>query len=206
VTIFRDNADFDLLRDFRQGKPSALEQVYWEYVDLVAYVVRRGTVSTPGTDFPGTWSIEHSDLVQETFARAFTEEARLAYDGIRRYQSYLLTICRNLLVDVARKKGRELLYDFSTDERISAAEPVSDLPEPWADPETTRVVRGYIAELPAELRTLYEARYVKGLSQVRTAQELKITRQRVRTLEKRLRKGLGRALKRAIRSQKQVGR
>jgi RNA polymerase sigma-70 factor (ECF subfamily) len=177
VTIFAERAG--LLPRFRRGERAALEEVYFAYIDLVAFVVRQS--------FHGAHA---ADLIQETFARAFAERARLAYDGLRPYRPFLLTICRNLVVDDGRKRGRELAVD--------------DPPEPlpadgghdpeWADAETVAVVERYVAGLEGKLRALYEERYVKDRSQNEAAAALGLTRQKVRTLEERLRRGLERAL------------
>ena len=59
------------------------------------------------------------------------------------------------------------------------------------------VVRAYLASLDDPLlHQVYEKRYVEGMSQVRTAEQLALSRQRVRTLEDRRRRRLRRALKR----------
>ena len=42
--------------------------------------------------------------MQEAFRRAFEERARSAYDGLRPYRRYLLTITRNLVIDQLRKQ------------------------------------------------------------------------------------------------------
>lgn len=169
----------ELLARFRAGERPALEEVYFAYVDIVAYVVRQ--------TFRGA---EAADLIQETFTRAFAERARLAYDGLRPYKPFVLTICRNLVVDEARKRGRELVVE----------EPPETLPadgahDPeWADPATVAAVERYIAGLEPKLRALYEERYVKDRSQNEAAAALGLTRQKVRTLEDKLRRGLERAL------------
>ena len=178
MTVFVDRPD--LLRRFRAGDRAALEEVYFAYVDLVAHVVRQS--------FHGA---EAADLIQETFARAFAERARLGYDGLRPYKPFLMTVCRNLVVDEARKRGREVV--------------VEDPPEPlpgdaaadpeWADAATVGVVERYVAGLDGKLRALYEERYVKDRSQNEAAAALGLTRQKVRTLEDRLRRGLQEALR-----------
>ena len=188
MTIFQEDAE--LLRAFRAGETAALERVYWWYVDAVANIVRHGTVI--GGASARAWGSEHSDLVQETFARAFSERARLAYDGLRAYRPYLLTICRNLLVDHARRKGRQLELDENI-ERLAESTPNDD--DDWAEPEVVATVRRYIQELDPELLDVYRQRYVAGVSQAACANALGLSRQTVRTLEKRLREGLRRALK-----------
>jgi DNA-directed RNA polymerase specialized sigma24 family protein len=104
VTIFKANPA--LLHDFREGKRAALEAVYWRYINLVASVARRGASHLCS----GAGSLlldEQRDLIQETFARAFQERTRLAYNGIDEYRPYLLAICRNSLMDLFRKRLRQ---------------------------------------------------------------------------------------------------
>jgi len=170
----------ELLRRFRAGERAALETVYWEYVDLIGFVARRGSGRADVAD----------DLVQETFARAFAERARLAYDGLRPYKPYLLTICRNLLADWAQKSGKDLSADLLTDDPQIEPDP----PEAWAEPATVALVERYLAGLDPRLRAVYEQRYQQDRSQNQTAEALGLSRQRVRTLEERLRRGLSRVL------------
>ncbi len=64
---------------------------------------------------PGGGSSELEDLIQEVFVRAFSEKGRLAYDGLRDYEPYICTIARNLLIDRARKQGREVPLDWDAE-------------------------------------------------------------------------------------------
>jgi RNA polymerase sigma-70 factor (ECF subfamily) len=171
----------DLLDSFRKGDRAALEEVYWAYVDRVVWFLRRSV--RPG---------EVRDLLQEVFIRAFSESSRAAYDGVRDYGPYLLTVARNLVVDAARKSGRELsLEDLPFEEPAATEERAVE----WADSDTMRIVESYLQSLSDEVRGVHDARYVRGLSQRDAADHLGITRQQLRTLEAKLRTGLARALK-----------
>jgi RNA polymerase sigma factor (sigma-70 family) len=195
LPIFADKPE--LLRAFRAGDTAALEAVYWAYVDAVAHVVRRGAALASDAHVRGAPVEDWGDLVQETFTRAFAERARLAYDGLRPYRPYLLTICRNLLADWMRRRGRELPTDFA-DEAV--AQPSGEAPsEPAATlaPGELAVVEQFLAGLDGALADVYRQRYVVGASQEEAARALGLSRQRVRTLEAKLRDGLRRALKKA---------
>jgi RNA polymerase sigma-70 factor (ECF subfamily) len=188
--------DAALLARFRAGDRAALERVYWAYVDRVETVVRHGfQILREGgaTQIPGVGPSEVGDLVQETFVRAFAERARLAYDGLRDYAPFLSTIARNLLVDRARKQGRELQLDDLA--QLDAAAPPPD--EPYADEPTMKAVKEYLESLSPELRGVHEQRYGRGVSQEEAARALGLSRQQIRTLEKRLRDGLSAHLERA---------
>jgi RNA polymerase sigma-70 factor (ECF subfamily) len=188
--------DPKLLARFRRGEREALERVYWAYVDRVERVVRYGfqLLNASGALYvEGLRSDDVADVVQETFTRAFGERARLAYDGLRDYGPFLVTITRNLLVDRLRKQGRELQTgDLEALDGEAAVEE-----RPFADDATMKVVREYLATLPEALRGVHEQRYVRGISQEEAARALGLSRQQIRTLEKRLRDGLAERLERA---------
>lgn len=171
-----------LLTAFRAGDPEAMAEVYWAYVSRVESFVRK--FAEP-VDVP--------DLVQEAFVRALAETSRRAYDGVRDYGPYLVAVARNLVIDRARIRGRELPTD-SDELAEHPAEDDGDAP-PWAEPATVKVVEAYLAGLPAPLRAVHDARYVRGLSQRSAAEVIGISRQQLRTQEARLRGGLAEALR-----------
>jgi DNA-directed RNA polymerase specialized sigma24 family protein len=69
-----------------------------------------------------------------------------------------------------------------------------DAQPPWDDPAVMELVNEYVAGLEEPLRSVYQKRYVDGLAQEGTATALGLSRQQVRTIEERLRKGLAGAL------------
>jgi RNA polymerase sigma factor (sigma-70 family) len=159
--------DRPLLDAFRRGQKAALSRVYFAYVDEVARVVR------------------DRELIQEVFVRAFSESARLAYDGLRPYRPYLLRIARNVLVDRLRARGREVDVDTLelADEKPSADELLHTARMKEATAE-------HVARLSAEEKRFIRLRYEEGLSQEDVAKQMKATRRRMRTLEKRIEEGL----------------
>jgi RNA polymerase sigma factor (sigma-70 family) len=186
VTLFLDHPE--LLPGFRDGDARVLERVYWAYVERTEATVRARLrdifrVAAAASDV--------ADLVQETFARAFSERARLGYDGTRPYAPLIATIARNLVVDHARRHGREVAVEEVPD---TPPEPESE-PEPWAEPAIVRAVESYLATLDPELKRVHERRYVHCESQEDAARALGTTRQRVRTLERKLRDGLAEYLR-----------
>ncbi len=181
MSLFLDNPE--LLPKFRAGEQPTLQRTYYAYVDLISAVVRRHAVWPDGSP-----SSDHADLVQDTFIRAFGERARLAYDGLRHYRPFLLTISRNLIVDWARRRGRERLELPET-----LDETVADTRDP-IDPVLLARVEAFIAALGDPLRGVYEQRYVLDASQEDAARALGISRQQLRTLEQKLRDKLATAL------------
>lgn len=193
MTFLKDNPD--LLRRFREGSSAALEAVYRNYVAAVEAIARHGAiVASSGATVIGPVEYQDRlDLVQETFARAFSKPVRLAYDGLREYRPYLLAICRNLVVDLARRRGRELPSEMIDDEVAEASGNRAN-DAAWAEPNTLALVERYLAKLPPELAGVHRQRYVLSVSQEQAAESLGISRQKVRTLEKKLKKGLRKAL------------
>jgi RNA polymerase sigma factor (sigma-70 family) len=94
---------------------------------------------------------------------------------------YVRAIARNLARDALRKSARESVCQ--------------ELPEELASPETdpgeereVRLLENYLSEISQTLLAVYEARFVRRMSQMEAARHLKISRQSLRTLEGRLKR------------------
>ena len=178
----------DLLSRFRAGDHAALEEVYWAYVDRVEAIVRNGFAQVDGAA-----PADIADVVQETFARAFADDTRRRFDGLREYGPFLWSIARHALADWWRRSGHTLpVPDIEAlVERTEDAPPTSDTIEaPLA-----AAVEEYLTGLTPEMAALHRELYVHGRSQREAAAALGISRQSLRTLDKRLCKGLAKALK-----------
>lgn len=186
-----------LLDRFRLGDPGALRTVYWEYVRKIERILSGGfEVRGGGARVGGLrrQPDELADLVQEVFLRAFSKKGRQGYDGLRAYAPYLYAIARNVLVDSARARGREIPAPSAELEAAIDATQIEADTAPWEAPDTIRVVETYLAALPEQLRAVHKLRYQECLSQEQTAQRLGVSRQTLRTLEHRLQHGLAAAL------------
>jgi RNA polymerase sigma-70 factor (ECF subfamily) len=195
-----------LLRAFRRGDPDALEAVYLDHVrEVEAWI--RGALLRSGRLTPA----DLGDLVQDTFLRAFSESARASYDGLRPYPPFLMTLAKNLFVDWARRTGRELprsdilegpLAGEGTVGTASAGAKPGDAVtdsgdgEPF-EPAVVALADAYVQSLPDELKRIHHQRFVLGTPQRQAAEALGISRQTLRTLEKRLIVGLRRRLREA---------
>jgi len=189
--MFKFSSSQEFLRQFKGGERSALEKVYLAYVDEVARSVARFLVLYLRSGGGGGGRADVGDLVQEVFARAFGDKARACFDSARDYGPFLGALTRNLLVDWARRRGREL----PSDELDAVADgPASE--RAWSDPATLSTVNQYITELPSDLRDVHEQRYVLCHSQEAACTALGISRQTLRTREKRFREGLRQRLTR----------
>lgn len=160
----------DLLRRFRAGEREALARVYRFYFDDVYRIAQRSDV-------------DRFDFVQDVFIKAFTREARLAYDGLRPYKPFLLKIARNLRIDRARSASREPSTLALND--LDSIETRDDLEAGlrFRLLEQTSVI---VSELDEEVRAVARLRFIEDLSQLDVANRLGTTRRRVRTLEARL--------------------
>ena len=107
------------------------------------------------------------DVAQETFVRAWRHAQ--TYDPRRgRVATWLLTIARNLAIDVIRVKTAEPLDPDFMANRVQQAGATGNPADHGAPPDERERVRGAIFELPAEQRrALFLAAYLG-----RTAQEI----------------------------------
>ena len=197
--------DAEKLSAFRRGERSVLTEIYLTYVDEVAVLVRRGFVYSRDKVFSVQGVSDEAqqfDLVQETFARAFSEKTRHAYDGNTPYRLYLFRITKNLMIDRCRSLGREPIHSPN-----NAACDIDDLLENRGAflPENPAIVAhrrrqqqtvaAFVSTLSESEMQFYNKRYVLGFSQQKTADVLQMSRRHIRTLEKRLLKGLKTHLK-----------
>ncbi len=187
VTIFEGNRE--LLLAFRAGDGEALATVYWHYVPWVERLLRRG-FGSGGVHVPGLRDPDVGDVLQDTFARAFSQSARHGYDGLRPYRNYLLRIARNLLVDRARIAGRVEL-----DPDVGEEPDLEEDAEVRADQgRLQEATQAFVQSLDPEARELVRLRFEEERSQDAVAAAMGVSRRRVRTLEKRVREGLERHL------------
>ena len=183
---------------FRRGRQSALKEVYCAYSKgLFAMLAKGFHIQTGGTQyyFKGyqePWKLENA--VQEVFVRAFSDSARMAYDGVRPYRNYLFMIARNYVIDTFRKSRREFV-------------PIDELPESNIDgpmvgfqnrppsPEKAAFekrlkshVEQFVTSLSTEDRAIYAARFVQGQSIEAVSRDLGVTEYAVKKCEKRIKK------------------
>jgi RNA polymerase sigma factor (sigma-70 family) len=197
MPVFENNRE--LLEGFKRGDRGALTAVYERYVDEVAALIRRGfTMESHGLlHIAGARDADaEHDLIQKTFINAFSERARMSYDGLRPYRPYLLRITKNLMIDRLRAKGRMVEVDQqgggidglleANAELHSDQEPEHDLH--WK--ELLRATSEFLGELNPESRQFVQLRFEEELSQDQVAERVGCSRRRVRTLEKWVQKGL----------------
>jgi RNA polymerase sigma-70 factor (ECF subfamily) len=124
-------------------------------------------------------------MTQEIFLKAFSDDARARWDGLRPYGAWLNTMTRNALIDRARKERR---LDFRApddmpdivDDSASAADDVDAR-------ELAAVLQQFTDAMSPEERTLFATRFEQGLSLGQTAKALGWSEIKVRTVDTRLR-------------------
>jgi RNA polymerase sigma-70 factor (ECF subfamily) len=176
---------------FRRGDREAAARVYRDHIDMVERYVRTALFRASRLS-----AANLADVVQDVFEKALSRRARESYDGSREYAPFLMAIARNALVDWLRKTGREL-PEGDLDMHFAPA-----LSSAWVaenetyGPELLAAVSNYVESLPAALRAVHEMRFIAAEPQERAAEALGISRQNLRTLERKLVDGLRRTIRR----------
>ncbi len=182
--------DRALLDAFRRGEPAALGKVYREYAGMLFAFLANGFAFEGGAGtsvFKGVrepWARE--EAVQEIFARAFSPPSRLAYDGVRPYRNYLLTIARNHVLDALRRGGREILVSEPVE--WDATSPAAEADELASSQELSGHCETFVGALDPEERRVFDSRFRGGLSIEQTAKVLGITEHRAKKTEALLRR------------------
>ncbi len=192
-----------LLKAYRAGETWAFEILYRQYTTLVTRFLLGGfTFVSQGRTCRyrgGNAGVDVDAIVQETFTRAFSSSTRTHYDGERPFKNYLLSIAKNLVLrELARHERLASLdsMEETTDVVLRRARnaggggllPDERSPEKAAgDAELTGITREFIDSLTDEEKAFFLHRFVGGLTQEATAEEMGCTRARVKLLEKNLR-------------------
>lgn len=176
----------DLLVAFREGQREAMKAVFEAYEPLVRNIARTGFQG-----FSGFRSIcDVDDAVSATFVAAFEPRARLSYDGLSPYHSYLAGIARNTMRSQLRKLGREVPSTLDVGQESLPDEAPG--PEEELDRETRSLLIPRFKEHLREpvLVSVCEQALAHGRSEQDVADRLGMTRHQVRkalaTVRKRI--------------------
>ncbi len=189
--------DRALLDRFRRGERDALGRVFSHYAPHVASLLKSGFGFSAGGQrvrfggYKRTFELE--DALQEVFKRAFSERARMSYDGLRPYAAYVAVIARNLVIDQYASRKRELSH-FSFDE---SAAPENDTAPETGRPERELLageLRAILADFRAKLdqreQTIFTLRFEENLSHAAITERTGLTASQVKTTEAKLRVAL----------------
>lgn len=185
--------DAVLREAFRRGEPAALTRVYQTYSAHVARFLSRTYVARGPAGLARVGPLDLEAAHQETFVRAFREQARRDYDGQRPFEAWLNALARQAAVDVLRAAGRIARQAVALDDTPLLERLATDSPSPEdraLEGETRELVRRFLAGLDEVGRRFADLRFVQGLSQERTGAALGLSRQESRTREAKLRRAL----------------
>jgi RNA polymerase sigma factor (sigma-70 family) len=156
-----------------QLRPNDVVRVYAHHSNDVSKTIRRIIARSNGSAEAAC-----DDLVQTAFL-LFCRAVRAGkVDRSLNVGGYLAAIARNVAHDWIVGRNREILVPAIPDETNATAEPPDDL--------DVGAIRAYLAGLSPELRSFYVLRFERDLPLLQIARLLKISRQRVRTMELRL--------------------
>lgn len=199
--------DRKLLDEFRRGSPEALDRVFREYAPAVALNLQRGfgiSVGNRDRRFRGYDStFEREDALHEVFVRAFSERARLSYDGLHPFRNYLFGITRAVVIDEYRARERmasRLVEEDAPqsddaeegradplDEDSGAAEATGNPGLDLEDAELKELVREFRSSLSPEEAEVFRLRFVEGASLEKVEAAIGRSPSRTKTLERKLR-------------------
>lgn len=177
----------DLLRDdakvrdaFRRGERWALAEVYKVYFPIVATVTTRGFGGFRGFYSPA----DRDDAMQNIFAAAFEEKARLRYNGIDPYSAFLRGIAQNVIRRMLERSTRFRRTDGQPELEFRVT-PTAE--EAIIDAQTQRIVASFRETITdAGDRQVLELYFVEGVAEEKIAAETGQTRYRVRKIVARL--------------------
>ena len=173
-----------------------METVYLHYAPLLSALVFRGLATQNGR-VRVTTPFEVGSVVQEAFARSFQEKARLAYDGLSPYLSYLAAIARNYLLNerrVREEPASDAAIEVALTAGVQTGTALSSPPrrpdEVAEEHELARLVEAFLAERTQPERDIFKARFVERRTQDEAAAAVGLTRIQVRRIEAHLREDL----------------
>jgi RNA polymerase sigma-70 factor (ECF subfamily) len=184
-------SDRPWLDAFRRGDRAALARVFDTYAADVARTIRAGVVvKTPDGPLRVGAGLAEADveaLVQETFVKALSPQARMAYDGIRPFGAWLGTIARHVLIDHGRQRLGQRFADVPLDELADAGPSQEDV---VANRELKGLLARFLAAIDELDRRVFTLRYVESRSRRDASEILGLSEMQVRRRDVRLKRDL----------------
>lgn len=173
-----DQADVELLQQWRNGDMAAGEVLFERYYDHVARFFR----SKVATDI--------SDLVQETFVACVEGRDRLQEDAS--FRAYIFSVARNVLCAHLRDKYRgDAMVDFDSTSLLDLAPgPMSQM----VNRHEQRLLLEALRRIPVNYQILLELRYWEQLKTADIAEALGVPHGTVRSRLAHARKLLDEAM------------
>jgi RNA polymerase sigma-70 factor (ECF subfamily) len=168
------------LKLFHAGEHEAIEECYREHFDTVARAV--GEFVT-GAD--------QETLIHDIFYRLLSnQKLRLGFRG-GSFKAWIRTVTRNRTIDFLRRHRREHIVDPETASRLSGGQASRSEEETEA---RLLIERFRNEHLPEKWLPVFEARFIRQLSQREAAKELGMRRTTLAYQEHQIRKRLRRFL------------
>ena len=190
-------SDPERLRRFREGDRTALAEVYARYAPDLGRELSSGFVVDAAGGryrFQGVVSpFDLDDVLQESFLRAFADDARRSFDPGRSFQLFLFAIARNLIVDRFRRSSRLVpLPPEDVVTRSDRGDPAGRAsPEARAiEQELRRLYERFLATLADEDRLLLPLRFEAGAPRREVSHRTGLSAMQVRLRESKLRRRL----------------
>jgi RNA polymerase sigma-70 factor, ECF subfamily len=172
-----EKSEVEWLQNFHAGQSTVLAAVYQEHFDAAMGAVSR---YLRGADA--------ETVVQDVFLKMVSDKNfRENYKG-GAFRAWLATVARNRAIDFLRKhRKEELSYDGSFEGEVSAVGGQSFA----GRLEARQIIEKFRVEaLPEKWRDVFEARFMRQLTQREAAQDLKMPRTTIAYQEIRIRKKL----------------
>jgi RNA polymerase sigma factor (sigma-70 family) len=131
-------------------------------------------------------SDDHDDVAQTVFLKLLEIE-QTGRPSVE-HTAYLLAMARNATLDLLRARRRYVFVPEMSDNLL--AEQHTD----GRDDAALAALSSYISSLPADLAAVFSLRFANNLPQSLVCKELAISRQSLRTLERRIKNGAVAAL------------
>jgi RNA polymerase sigma factor (sigma-70 family) len=153
-----------------------MNEVYRVYFPIVSTVTKQGFGNFRGFFNPA----DRDDAVQNIFLAAFTEKARLSYNGIDPYVKFLRGLAHNVVRRMLEKSSRFKRTDWEADPGSSGPDSAETT---LIKAERAQVMRAFRESLsdPAHKEVL-ERYYVQGEAEESIAQDAGLTRYKVRKI------------------------
>ena len=129
---------------------------------------------------------EAEDIVQDTMLKAW--EKRGQAGDVDSIEAYCMTICRNLSLDVTRRRERTSISLEESPHDIEDSTPGAD--EKIEQEERLRKVHEIFSQLPEKQRTIMQLRDIEGKSVRETAEITGMTEENVKVTLFRARKAI----------------
>jgi RNA polymerase sigma factor (sigma-70 family) len=205
-----------LLEAFKKGEKDAFEKVYRHYAPGVTKFLQRGFTfrSNKGSFyFKGLQDTsELRSCVQEVFRRAFEDKARTSYNGINSFTNWVLAIGRNIVLNKFRNREIAISqYITESDDSNHLTFMDNEVSQEYTgilygqsaraqdrqvESKQLRGLMGQFMEgLDEHEKAVLLCRFSEGRGQQETAEHLKSTRMKIRTIENKLRNNLRSFLK-----------